>query len=119
MENCIFCQIASHSAPCDLLYEDEKMIAIHDVHPLAPVHILIIPKEHIASLNEIQPDQEPLLASLLVKAREIAFQMGIGEGGYRIAINTGRQGGQTIFHLHVHLLGGEPLTPELLHRGLH
>jgi histidine triad (HIT) family protein len=118
MKNCIFCQIIHHQVPAVILYEDEHMVVIQDAHPLAPVHILVIPHKHIASLNEVKPEDEALLASLFVKAREMAFEQGIGESGYRVAINTGRGGGQTVFHLHVHLLGGASTDASLLTRGL-
>jgi histidine triad (HIT) family protein len=116
MENCPFCQIIAHSLSATILYEDEQAIAIQDAHPLTPVHILVIPKIHIASLNEITPEQSSLLGQLLLTARKIAFAQGIGESGYRLVINTGTGGGQSVFHLHIHLLAGAPV--ELLTRGL-
>lgn len=118
MENCIFCQIIEHKLPAAILYEDERMIVIQDAHPLAQLHFLVIPRKHIDSMNQVSEADEELLSKLLVKAREFAFQQGIGESGYRLAINTGAGGGQTVFHLHVHLLGGKPVEPHLLTRGL-
>jgi histidine triad (HIT) family protein len=118
MENCIFCQIIEHRLPAEILYEDERMIVIRDAHPLCEVHLLVIPYKHIPSLNEIGKADEELLAALLIKAREIAFAQGIGESGYRVAINTGAGGGQTIFHLHVHILAGKSADAHLLTRGL-
>jgi histidine triad (HIT) family protein len=118
MENCIFCQIIAHQLPAAILYEDQEMVVIQDAHPLAPIHILVIPRKHITSMNEVTAEDETLLVKLLLKARELAFEKGIGESGYRIAINTGQGGGQTIFHLHVHLLGGSPVDANLLTRGL-
>ena len=117
METCPFCQIISHSLPADIVYEDEQTIAIQDLHPISPVHILIIPKTHIASLNEMTELQDALLGQLLLTARKIAREQGIGEG-YRLVINTGLKGGQTVFHLHIHLIGGAPLGADLLTRGL-
>ncbi len=118
MENCPFCKIIAHELPAAILYEDEQAIAIQDARPLTPVHILVIPKVHIPSLNDITPEQSGLLGQLLLTARKIAFDQGIGENGYRLVINTGSGGGQTVPHLHVHLLGGAPVEANLLTRGL-
>jgi Diadenosine tetraphosphate (Ap4A) hydrolase and other HIT family hydrolases len=119
MENCPFCKIIAHELPATILYEDELAIAIQDLHPLTPVHVLVIPKQHIASLNEITPEQNALLGELLLTARKIAFAQGIGETGYRVVINTGAGGGQSVFHLHIHVLGGASMGADLLTRGLH
>lgn len=118
MENCLFCEIIEHKRSAVFLYEDDRMIAIRDAHPLAPFHILIIPKKHIPSLNRVNEEDESLLSDLIIKARDLAFANGNGENGYRVVINTGIKGGQTVFHLHVHLLGGVALDPELMSRGL-
>ena len=103
--------------PATLLYEDDTAIAIPDLHPLAAIHILIIPKTHIASMNEVTPEQGALLSQLLFTARKLAADQTIG-AGYRLVINTGQQGGQSIFHLHIHLLGGQALGAGLMTRGL-
>lgn len=118
MENCVFCQIAAHLTPANILYEDDLLVVIEDLHPLAPLHLLVIPKQHFDSINQLKVGQEELLGKLLFAARKIAFKKGIGESGYRLVINTGRQGGQTVSHLHIHLLGGSPLGVDLLTRGL-
>ena len=118
MENCPFCQIIAHGNPADFIYEDEQAIAIPDLHPLAATHILIIPKAHIASLNEFTAAQSTFLGELLLTVRKVAFAQGIGESGYRIVINTNAGGGQTVFHLHIHLLAGAPFSPGLITRGL-
>lgn len=118
MENCVFCQIIEHKLPAVFLYEDERMIVIEDAFPSTEVHLLVLPRVHIASLNEITAAEESLLASLLLKARDMAFVKGVGNSGYRVAINTGAGGGQTVFHLHVHLLAGKPLKAHLLTQGL-
>jgi histidine triad (HIT) family protein len=118
MENCPFCKIIAHELPADILYEDEQAIAIQDLHPLTPVHILVIPKVHIASLNAVTPEQSTLLGELLLTARQLAFAQGIGEAGYRIVINTGAGGGQSVFHLHIHVLGGAKIEADVLTRGL-
>lgn len=118
MENCPFCQIIERKLPATILYEDEDALAIQDIRPLAPVHLLIIPKKHIDSLNTVAAEDTALIGRLLLIARKLAFEQHIGEPGYRIVINTNRGGGQTVFHLHVHLLGGAPIAPELLVKGL-
>jgi histidine triad (HIT) family protein len=118
MENCPFCQIVERKLPASFLYEDEDAIAIQDIHPLAPIHILILPKKHIDSMNTVDEADTALIGRLLLVARKIAFTQQIGEPGYRIVINTNRGGGQTVFHLHIHLLGGAPIPPELLVKGL-
>ncbi len=118
MENCVFCQIIEHKIPAQILYEDERLIVIRDARPLCETHLLVIPRKHIPSLNDIGKVDEELLATLLIKAREIAFTQGVGESGYRVAINTGAGGGQTVFHLHVHILAGKPVDSHLLTRGL-
>lgn len=109
-ENCIFCQIVAHQSPADILFQDEDITAFRDRFPAAPVHVLIVPNRHIASLNRIQAEDAALLGKLLVTARELAEQAGIAAGGYRVMINTGAQAGQTVFHLHVHLMGGRQLS---------
>jgi len=118
MENCIFCKIIERQIPTEFLYEDDQMVVIQDAHPLAPIHLLVIPRKHIASMNEITLEDELLLSKLFVKGREMAFTRGIGETGYRLVVNTGAGGGQTVFHLHIHLLGGAPVDNKLLTRGL-
>jgi histidine triad (HIT) family protein len=118
MENCIFCQIAQHSLSTEIVFEDESAVVIRDRNPLAPVHLLVIPKEHYASLNEI-PGQEPeFLGNLLFLARKMAFEQGIGATGYRVVINTGRDGGQSVYHLHIHVLGGSRVGIDLMTKGL-
>lgn len=118
MENCIFCQIVNHTLPANILYEDDLVVVIKDRTPLAPIHLLLISKQHYDSINQIQAGQEEMLGKLLIAARKIAFDQGIGESGYRLVINTGKQGGQTVFHLHIHILGGGPLGVDLITRGL-
>ncbi|HDN98038.1 MAG: histidine triad nucleotide-binding protein [Candidatus Omnitrophota bacterium] len=104
MEDCIFCKIAKGSVSAKVVYEDDEFIAFHDINPQAPVHILIIPKKHIPRLCDTE-DKE-LLGKMLILANKIAEKMGILEDGYRVVINTNRNAGQTIDHLHLHLLGG-------------
>jgi histidine triad (HIT) family protein len=105
-QECIFCKIIAGEIPSELVYQDEVCVAFNDISPQAPTHILIIPREHFASLNEAGEQHKETLGHLLLKATEIARQKGFAEKGYRTVINTNNDGGQTVFHLHVHLLGG-------------
>ncbi len=110
MEDCIFCKIVNKEIPAKIVLEDEEVVAFHDINPQAPVHILIIPKEHFSSLNEIPENKMDLLSRILLQARQIAKNMGIAEKGYRIVLNTARDSGQDVFHIHFHLLGGRRMT---------
>jgi histidine triad (HIT) family protein len=105
MNDCIFCKIVSGTLPSSKVYEDEEIIAFHDIHPIAPVHILIIPKVHIVSLSECENKHQNLLGRMLLLAPELARNNGL-ESGFRTMINTGRGGGQEVFHLHIHIFGG-------------
>lgn len=109
MSDCIFCKIASGEIPTQSVYQDDKVIVFKDLNPQAPVHVLLIPKKHYSSLNEITQKDEALVGYILHKAAEIAAQLGIAEGGYRLVINTNEDGGQSVPHLHFHLLGGRKL----------
>ncbi len=109
-EICIFCRILAGEIPSTKVFEDSQAYAFRDVNPQAPTHILIVPKEHIDSLNDIGQVDEAMLGHLMRLAPKIANQEGIAEGGYRAVINTGENGGQSVAHLHVHLLGGRTLT---------
>lgn len=106
MEDCIFCKIINKEIPASIVFEDEKMIAFNDINPQAPIHILLIPREHFASLNDIPEEKKSILIHLLLKARQIAQKKGIAEKGYRIVLNTEKDSGQEVFHIHFHLLGG-------------
>ena len=106
--DCIFCKIVGGELPSETLYEDERCIAFNDLSPHAPVHILVVPRVHIESLDKAAQSDELLVGHLLLTAAEIARRRGIAENGYRVVINTNSDGGQTVFHLHVHLLGGRP-----------
>ena len=109
MSDCIFCRIARGEIPSKKVYEDELIFAFHDIHPIAPVHFMIIPKRHIASLMDARAEDEPVLGRMLAKADELARSLGLGEG-FRTIINTGRIGNQEVYHLHMHVVGGpEPL----------
>jgi histidine triad (HIT) family protein len=108
MSHCIFCKIIEKTIPANIVYEDDQLLAFHDIHPKAPVHILVIPKKHIASLVEAQFDQDAnLLGYLMTRLPIIAAQLGLTEG-FRTIFNTGPAGGQEVYHLHAHLLG-EPV----------
>ena len=105
--DCIFCKIVAGEIPSTQVYADEQVTAFRDINPAAPVHVLIIPNRHIASVNDLTPEDAPLMGHLLGIARQIALQEGIAESGYRLIINTGPDGGQEVDHLHLHLLGGQ------------
>ncbi len=105
-ENCIFCKIIAGQIPSKMVYEDEVCVAFNDISPQAPTHILVIPREHFDSLDKAEKSQKEVLGHLLLTCAEIARQSGFAEKGYRTVINTNDDGGQTVFHLHVHLLGG-------------
>lgn len=107
--SCLFCKIVDGTIPSKPVYEDEQCVAFSDIHPQAPVHVLVVPRQHIASLAAADEAQKPLLGHLLWAAGEIAGQNGLGNG-FRVVINAGPDGGQTVDHLHVHVLGGRPMT---------
>ncbi len=107
-EDCLFCRIIEKKIPSKIVYEDTRAIAFEDVNPQAPVHLLVIPVKHIASLSAIQPKDDAILTHLFSVVSRLAREKGIVERGYRTVINSGRGAGQTVFHLHVHLLSGRP-----------
>jgi histidine triad (HIT) family protein len=108
-ERTLFQRIIDGEIPGDFVYRDEHMVAIRDINPAAPVHVLVIPRKPIPSLNELTHEDRDLIARMMLKVPELAAQEGVGEDGYRVVINTGRQGGQTVPHLHIHILGGEQM----------
>jgi histidine triad (HIT) family protein len=110
LSDCIFCKIASGDIPGDIVYQDDRVIAVNDIDPKAPVHILIMPKTHIPSLNEIDESNKDILAHILTVAANLAKTKGVAEKGYRVVNNCGVQGGQSVEHIHFHLLGGRSLT---------
>lgn len=110
MEDCIFCKIVAGEIPADIVYQDELVVAFRDLSPQAPTHVLVIPRRHISSLNELKPDDEGLIGHLFTAAAKIARAEGIAETGYRTVINCNEDGGQTVFHIHLHLLGGRAMT---------
>jgi len=114
MDNCIFCKIVKGEIPSTKVYEDEKVLAFKDINPVAPVHIIIIPKLHIANVNEITPENAYLLGDIHLAARKIAEDLGIAKEGYRLINNCGENAGQTVFHLHYHLIGGLKLGTTII-----
>lgn len=111
--DCIFCKIISGEIPSKKVYEDDKILAFHDISPMAPVHVVIIPKEHISSANELNDSNSAVVGHIVQTAAKIAKELGIDQSGYRIVNNCGADGGQTVFHLHFHLLGGKKLNTDL------
>jgi histidine triad (HIT) family protein len=105
----IFKKIINKEIPAQIVYEDELCLAFRDISPQAPTHVLLIPKKEIPDLSEATPEDVPLLGHMLVKAGQIAGELGLDEKGYRVVINNGQEAGQTVFHLHFHILGGRPL----------
>ncbi len=107
--DCIFCKIAAGAIPATRLHTNERLVAFRDANPQAPTHILVIPKEHIATLNEANAGHAALLGEMLLLARDLAQQEGLADRGFRTLFNTNREAGQTVFHIHLHLLGGRAL----------
>ena len=111
MTDCIFCKIASGEIPAQKVFEDDSVVAFKDLSPKAPVHVLIVPKKHIANITQFQADDKNLAAHIFVDVvPKLAADLGIADAGFRVVINTGDDGGQTVHHLHVHLLGGRKMT---------
>jgi histidine triad (HIT) family protein len=105
--SCIFCKILSGEAPANIIYLDELVTALRDIHPIARTHILVIPNRHIDSVNALNPDDDLLVGHMVLVAKELAAKEGVAENGYRLMINTGAHGGQTVPHLHLHLIAGK------------
>ncbi len=108
--SCLFCKIVERSIPADIVYENDHALAFRDIRPVAPTHALVIPKVHLACIHDATPEQTPLLGELFAAARAVAEKLGLGEKGYRLVVNNGDDGGQTVHHLHVHVLGGRGLS---------
>ena len=115
MTDCIFCRIGSGEIPANKIHEDDDIVAFHDIHPVAPVHFLVIPKRHIPSMAEVQAEDSPLLGKLMTMVGKLAREQGCTEG-FRTIINTGRVGRQEVYHLHIHVLGGTEVLPAMLKR---
>lgn len=109
MDNCLFCKIIKGEIPSTKVYEDDEILAFRDIEPMAPVHVLIIPKKHISSLADLKPEDEDLIGKIYGVINKIAKQENISESGFRVVTNSGEDGGQTVKHLHFHLIGGKKL----------
>ena len=109
MPDCIFCKIAAKQIPAALVYEDQEILAFNDIHPAAPVHVLVIPRRHIANLNEAVPGDAPLLGRLFEVAARVAKERGVDESGWRATVNVGDDAGLLVHHVHLHLMGGRQL----------
>ena len=107
--DCLFCKIVNGDIPADIVYQSDEVVAFRDISPQAPTHVLIIPRRHVATINDLEPGDETTVGNLFLAAKEIASQEGIAEPGYRVAMNCNEAAGQTVFHLHLHLLGGRQL----------
>ena len=114
MEDCVFCKIIKKEIPSNTVYEDEEIMAFRDIHPAAPIHILVIPKKHIPSLLEVTEEDKGLISKIYEVINKIAEQEGIKKKGFRVIVNCGEEGGQEVPHLHFHLLGGKPLGPKIV-----
>ncbi|MDO6787248.1 histidine triad nucleotide-binding protein [Cobetia marina] len=108
--DCLFCKIINREIPADIVYEDEEVLAFNDIHPQAPTHVLIIPKQHIATLNDIEESQLATVGRLQYTAARLAKEYGFADDGYRVVMNCNEDGGQTVYHIHMHLMGGRRFT---------
>lgn len=108
--DCLFCKIVEGEIAANVVLENDTLMAFHDISPQAPHHILIIPKKHIATINDVQKEDEPLMGQMIRAAQSIAKTLGIDEEGYRLLFNVNEGGGQMVYHIHLHLLGGRPMT---------
>jgi histidine triad (HIT) family protein len=106
---CLFCEIVAGRIPSRVVYQDETVLAFHDIRPEAPVHVLLIPKKHITSLLDLQPEDDALVGGLVRRARDLAHELGLAERGFRLVFNAGADAGYSVFHIHLHLLGGRGL----------
>ena len=107
---CLFCKIINKEMPTEIIYEDERFLIIKDIKPVAPIHLLIMPKKHLDSVNQLAESDKELMGALLLIAKKVAQDVGVSENGYRLILNTGENAGQSIHHLHLHLLGGKTLS---------
>jgi histidine triad (HIT) family protein len=107
---CLFCKIVNKEVPAKIVFEDDDLLAFHDIKAGAPTHVLVIPKRHIASLNDVGPEEAPLLGNIVAAAGRVARETNIAETGYRVVFNTGPNAGQTVFHVHMHVLGGRAMA---------
>lgn len=110
MSDCLFCKILDGEIPCEKLYENEQVIAFRDVNPQAPTHILVIPRKHISTINDLTADNKNIVGEMVLAAQAVAKQEGLEESGYRLVMNCNEGAGQTVFHIHLHVLGGRRMT---------
>jgi histidine triad (HIT) family protein len=110
MTTCLFCRVVNHEIPASIVFEDERLIAFNDINPQASTHVLVVPKRHIPTLNDLQPGDDAIVGEMVRRAAAIASERGIATGGYRTVFNTNREAGQTVFHIHLHLIGGRTLA---------
>lgn len=108
--DCLFCRIAKGKIPAQIVYADDDLVAFKDIQPQAPTHLLIIPREHIATINDIHSDQASLLGKMVLKAKHLAKENALADSGYRLVFNVNSGGGQAVYHIHLHLLGGRQMT---------
>jgi len=113
MADCIFCKIARKEIPAEIVFEDDRAVAFKDLHPIAPLHVLVVPREHIPTTNDVNDGNCALAGHLLDVAAQVAKKAGYAESGYRLILNTNRDAGQEVFHVHLHVLGGKRLGPML------
>ncbi len=109
MADCLFCSIVNGKIKGEIVYQDDAVLAFKDVRPAAPVHVLIVPRKHIESVSSLQPEDFPVIGAIFIAAAKLAKDLGIAESGYRVVVNDGADAGQSVFHLHYHLLGGRPM----------
>jgi histidine triad (HIT) family protein len=110
MADCLFCRIVKREIPASIVYEDDRVLAFNDINPQASTHVLVVPKRHIATLNELTADDDQIAGEIVRRAAAIAKERGISTGGFRVVFNTNRDGGQTVFHIHAHVIGGRSLA---------
>ena len=110
MPDCLFCKIVAREIPASIVYEDDRVVAFNDINPQGPTHVLVVPKRHIATLNDLAAGDDQIVGELVRRAAAIAHERGIDAGGFRAVFNTNRDAGQTVFHIHLHLIGGRSLA---------
>ena len=109
MADCLFCKIVKGEIPATLVYQDDRLVAFNDINPQAPTHVLVVPRRHIATLNDLTADDDQIVGEMVRRAGAIAKERGLSAGGYRTVFNTNRDAGQTVFHIHLHMLGGRAM----------
>lgn len=110
MSDCLFCKIIDRTIPASIVFEDDRVVAFNDINPQGPTHVLVVPKRHITSLNDLTPADDAMIGEVVRRAAAIAKERGIDVGGFRTVFNTNKDGGQTVFHIHLHLIGGRTMT---------